>query len=42
MHMEISATYEGQRVHVGSRRMMDAKKLLVDEINEQIEGINFK
>ena len=30
----ISATYEGQRVHVGSRRMMDAKKLLVDEINE--------
>lgn len=31
----ISATYEGQRVHVGSRRMMVAKKLLVDEINER-------
>ena len=32
--MCIRDSYEGQRVHVGSRRMMDAKKLLVDEINE--------
>ena len=30
----ISATYEGQRVHVGSRRMMTTKKLQVDEVEE--------
>lgn len=30
----VSATYEGQRVHVGSKRMMLAKKLVVDEVEE--------
>ena len=30
----ISATYEGRRVHVGSRKMMTTKKLLVDEVKE--------
>lgn len=28
----ISATYDGQRVHLGSRRMMERKKLLVDDV----------
>ena len=30
----ISATYEGKRVHVGSKRMMITKKLQVDEVEE--------
>lgn len=29
----ISATYDGQRVHLGSRRMMERKKLLVDDVS---------
>lgn len=28
----ISATYDGQRVHLGSKKMMERKKLLVDDV----------